>query len=83
VSDEQSPYDTELCPECKQHVEFAWHDVSKPEGYSERVKGRWLCRTVGCKYGEPATTITIHLDNASGTFAPTGPRYEFGEEKAP
>ena len=29
-----------------------------------------------------APTITIHLDNASGTFTPTGPRYEFGEERA-
>ena len=69
------PYETGVCPECGRLVEIEWVDATAPGGYVDRVPGRWLCRTVGCKYGEPASTITIHLDNASGTFTPTGPRY--------
>lgn len=68
-----SPYETGVCPECGRLVEIEWVDATMPGGYVERVPGRWACRTVGCKYGEPGATLTITFEGTSATFGPIGP----------
>ena len=62
MSDEMSPYETGVCPSCGQRVQFQELDITKPGGYRETISGRWQCRTVGCKYGEPEMR-TAQLDN--------------------
>lgn len=55
MSDEtMTPYQTGVCPACEQPVTFQELDSTQPGGYRETVSGRWICRTIGCKYGEPA-----------------------------
>jgi hypothetical protein len=65
VSDEtMTPYQTGVCPACEQPVQFAECDISVPPGaYVETIRGRWICRTAGCRYGEPDTRLTsLHKD---------------------
>src|SRR5690242_12489584 len=50
---ELSPYETGVCPGCGQPVVMAQCDVTVAGGPVERIDGRWMCRTIGCKYGEP------------------------------
>jgi hypothetical protein len=58
MSDERSPYETGVCPACGEQVAFARIDVTLAAGPVEYISGRWMCRTVGCRYGLPATMTT-------------------------